>query len=289
MTVINFQSALQQAQTVSFQPLPDGTYDLVVIEAKPTESSTQKPMIRVKYRVETGPSAGKTVFNQYTFTSDNPTALAIFFRHMSFHGLDADFFMQNPPWEQVAATLMGRRVRVELGTRMWQGEPRNEVNRVMPPDAQTAGQVGPAGPQQLGAAPVAAPQLMQAPAAPMPQAPVQPPTVAPAPVQPPQPQAPMQQPPQMPAPQMPQYQAPAPVGPPPAPTPSAPPGWSQTPDGQWVQSTTPAAPLEQPQPAPQAPVGPPPQQFEQPYPQAPTQAPASTEQGPVPPPPPVPS
>lgn len=273
MTVINFQQALQSAQTASFEPLPDGTYDMVVVESTPTTSSTQKPMIKVKYRVETGPSAGKTVFNNYTFSDDNPTALAIFFRHMAFHGLDANFFTQNPAWETVASTLLNRRVRVELGTRMWQGEPRNDVKRISPPDAQAAGQVpaGVPGPT----APVAAPAAIMPPAqfqttAQLTAPPVAPPTMVPAPTPPVmQPQAPVGPPPTPAAPI-----TPAPVATPAAP--AAPPGW-QLVNGQWVPEAQAPAPAPA---APQSPVAPPPQPFEQPY---------QTDAGAVPPPPPVPT
>lgn len=289
MTVINFQQALAQASTVSFDPLPDGTYDLVCTETKPTDSSTGKPMIRTKYRVETGPHAGKTVFNQYVFSPDSPTALAIFFRHMAFHGLDTQFFNGQPAWEQVAATLVNRRVRMELGTRMWQGQPRNEVNNVMPPDAQAAGQMA-MQPGPVGAPAVAPPTMiapivpspMAAPApAPMPvmPAPTMPPPIAPGPVAPPMPQVPAPAPMPAPAPVAPAPIAPAPVATPVAPTPvapaapAAPPGWAFV-NGQWVPET--------PAPAPQGPVTPPTQAFEQPY-TPPAEAPQ------VPPPPPIPS
>jgi hypothetical protein len=279
LTVINFQEALASAQTVSFEPLPNGDYDMVVVESTPTQSSTNKPMIKVKYRVETGPNTGKTVFNNYTFSTDSAVALAIFFRHMSFHGLDANFFAGNPAWEQVASTLQGRRVRLELGTKIYQGSPRNEVLNVKPPDAQAAGQVPAAAPGPQ--APVMAPPAIQPPSFPQQAAPAISPVMAPAP-------APMPAAPPMPAPTM----APAPppqgpVGPPPAPAPveapapapvpeapavpappAAPPGWAFV-NGQWVPDAAPAPAPTAPPAAPEGPVAPPVQQFEQSYPAPP--------------------
>lgn len=193
MTVINFQQAMEQASKASFDPLPDGTYDLICIETTPTESATNKPMIKAKYQVETGPSVGKKVFTQYTFSPESDTALAIFFRQMAFHGLDAAFFAAQPAWETVAASLVGRRVRMQLDQREWQGQMRNNVKQVMPPSdgGAVVAQVPPAAPPPQVAPPqVAAPATVApmavAPQVPAPAVPVAAPPVAPvaAPVAP---------------------------------------------------------------------------------------------------------
>lgn len=191
MSTINWQQAMAAAKNASFEPLPDGEYDVVCIESTPTESSTGKPMIRAKYQVESGPNAGKKVFTQYTFSADSDNSLSFFFQHMAFHGLDASFFATDPAWETVASTLLGKRVRFRLGTREWQGQQRNNVERVMP--AQTpAPMAGVATPMMQ------APQPMQQP---VPQVPMQQPVMQPAaamtpqvPVQQPMQPAPMQQP-----------------------------------------------------------------------------------------------
>lgn len=272
MTGINFQQALQQAANVSFEPLPNGTYSMVCSEAKPAESSTNKPMIKMVYVVESGPSQGKKVFNNQTFSADNDTALAIFFRHMAFHGLDANFFLQNPGWDQVAAALVGKRVRLELGTREWQGQPRNEVLKVLPPEGAAAG-IAPTAPSAPTAAPVMAPVQPVQPqfpaAAPTP-APMITPVITqpPAPVQPqfPQPATQPVAPPMQPAPQQftqpPMPQPVAPVGPPqefvqPQPVAAQPVQQMQFDPSQQVQ------PMQQPVAAP-APVAPPAQPWEQP-------------------------
>lgn len=171
MTVINFPQAMQQAKTASFDPLPEGTYDVVCIESTPTESSTGKPMLRLKYQVETGPQAGKKVFNQQTFSADSDAALAIFFRYMAFHGLDETFFAANPAWEQVAASLVGKRVQLKLGHRVWQGQTRNEVLQAMP--ASSPGAVGLGAQQPMMPAAQPTPQFTQPQFPAQPQFPVQ--------------------------------------------------------------------------------------------------------------------
>jgi len=158
VTVLNFPQAMANAKKASFDPLPDGVYDVVCIESVPTESSTNKPMIKLKYQVETGPHAGSKVFNQQVFSADSDAALAIFFRYMAFHGLDEAYFSANPAWEQVAASLVGRRVQLKLGQRVWQGQTRNEVLQVLP--AATPGAMGIGG-QGTTPQPLTAPAMMQ--------------------------------------------------------------------------------------------------------------------------------
>lgn len=261
MTVIDFNAAMAAAKRAgSFEPLPDGEYDMVCLEATPTTTSTNKPMIKAKFQVETGPHAGSKAWDQYVFSADNDNALSFFFQHMRHFGLDETFFSANPTFEQVAQTLPGRRCRMQLGQRMWEGRPRNEVLRIMPPSSPNptaaagyaAGGVVPGAPAAVpsnvvpfppAAAPAAAPQVPQVPvaapvAAPQPVAPpvapqpVQGPVAAPPPVPPAQP-VPV-------APPVPQPQ----VAPPPAAAPPPPPQpvWDGT---QWVLPQ-PATPTQVP-------------------------------------------
>jgi hypothetical protein len=191
LTTIDFQSLIAQAKTASFDALPVGDYDLECVEATPKPTSTGKEMVKAKYKVIAGPSAGRTVFNQYVLSPENATALAIFFRDMQAHGLDETFFTQlqgvEQPMAVIAARLPGTRVRMTLSQRQWQGQTRNNVDRVQP--VPGGGLVGPGIPVPSMSGP--APAVPQ-PGAPVPPgAPVQPPAaVAPAPAAPAAPVAP---------------------------------------------------------------------------------------------------
>lgn len=259
MTVIDFNQAMARAkQAGSFDPLPDGEYELVCLEATPTMSSNNNPMIKTKWQVETGPHAGSKVWDQYVFSADNDNALSFFFTHMRHFGLDEAFFASIPPGsglEPVAAALPGRRCRMQLGQRMWEGRPRNEVVRIMPPatpNPATASTVAglpaaaaaPAVPTVAApgapvGVPAAAPQVppavpAAAPAA-APQVPPAVPTVPPAVPQPGVP-APAPQPASAPVPQVPAAAPPAPAA---APPPPPQPVWDGT---QWVIPQPAAAP-----------------------------------------------
>lgn len=187
MTTVDFARALQDAKSVSYEALPIGDYDVEVVESTALRSSNGKPMIKVQLQVLSGPYQNRRIFNNFVFSIENAMAVSIFFRHMKCFGLKEDFFAQmgaNGSMEAVASALMGRRARVTLGMRQWQGEDRNEVNQIKPytgapgvPNAQPV-------PMQPMPAPV---QHVPAPApAPVQQSP-QPVQVAPQPVQTPPP------------------------------------------------------------------------------------------------------
>lgn len=196
----NWGQDRQRAKTASFDPVPEGEYNVTCIKSEPTQSSTGKPMIKTTWQVEDGPSVGKKVFNQFVYSADSDVALAIFFQHMSFMGLDDAFFDANPAWEQVAQMILGRRCRFQVGIRDYQGQARNDVKKVLPPMAPMDGVTQM---PQMGQMPQVPqmPQVAQAPAPVMPQ-------VQQMPVQPQMPQQ-MPQQPQV----VPQVQQPQPMQP----------------------------------------------------------------------------
>jgi hypothetical protein len=225
---------LMKTMGAQLEVIPVGDYDVVVKTATAgTTKAGDKPMIKVKYSIESGPQAGRVVYHNITITQDNQNALLMFFGQMKALGLDASFFAAGPSLETVAQQLVGKRARVSLQHRQWQGATQVDVNRVNPPLGGQGAGPGPAG---LGApAPVAAAPapLAPAPVAPAPVAPPSPasaPVAAPAPLVPPAAEAPTPPPPPAPAAPAPeQVEAPAatPVVPPeqpvaPAPAPAAP-------------------------------------------------------------------
>jgi hypothetical protein len=191
MTTIDFARALQEARGASMEALPVGDYDVEVAKSEATTSSNGKPMIKVNMKVIGGPYERRSVLNQFVMSQENPVALSIFFRHMKAFGLTEDWFMQlgrSGSLEPVATALLGRRARLTLGHRDWQGETRNEVKAVKPytgaPAASPAGPVGPAG----SSGPATGGLMAPPPVAPAPQpVPPQPPTapVAATPLTPP--------------------------------------------------------------------------------------------------------
>lgn len=182
MANVNWADLQKAAGDAAFEPLPVGTYDVTVDTAEATQSSTGKDMIKVKFKVLSGPHEGRGLFNQFVISPDSANALAFFFRHMAAFGLDDKYFAANPQLEAVAAALVGKVCRVKVSVREYQGQDRNQVDAVMPPTPGTA-MVAPPAPVPMSTVPPT-PTAVTPPtgvgATPMPTAP----PVSPAPVAP---------------------------------------------------------------------------------------------------------
>lgn len=137
----------QAADDAGFGVIPAGEYEAVVKTAEKKTTGTGKDKIAVRFSVTSGPSEGKSVFNDFVISPDNGTALGFFFRHMKALGLGPDYFAANPDLVKVAADLVGRNCVVVVGIRQWNEEDRNEIKGIKP-SGSAASAAGPvAGPQ----------------------------------------------------------------------------------------------------------------------------------------------
>lgn len=190
MGSVNYAQLLEESGG-GIELLPDGDYDAVIDTAKVQNASNGKVMFVCKFKVLTGPHAGKQFWNNFVISPDSPGALGFFFQHMATLGLGREFFAVNPPDEQVAQALVGRQARVTLGHGPVKGEVRNQCNGFKPMLGAAAAAPVAAGPAPAAGFPVAPAPVPQAPmpvapapvVAPAPAAPVAPP-VAPMPVAP---------------------------------------------------------------------------------------------------------
>jgi len=103
-----------------------------VVQSDATVASSGNSMIVVKFRCLTGPYANKHVTNNFVIVPDNPTALNIFFRNMKAFGLDDAFFTQlgNNDHSAIAVQLTGKRAKVTLEHRQWNGGVQNQVKSI---------------------------------------------------------------------------------------------------------------------------------------------------------------
>jgi hypothetical protein len=185
---VNWADLTRVAGDGGFTVMPPGEYDCYVQSASGGKASTGKDRIRVTFKVENGPHAGKVIVNDFVITPDNANAVSIFFRHMAVLGLDAAYFAANPnaPIETVAAALQAKRTRCRLrtSTREWQGQTRTNVDQLLPamPVTVTAAPPAPAAsasspqPPQVPQHPVSVPanSIPQAVTAPVPEIPAAP-------------------------------------------------------------------------------------------------------------------
>lgn len=184
------------ASGASFEPLPDGIYDLKVVEASTATTAKGKTMYKVKAEVQTGPHARRLLWDNLVVSPESPNAMAFFFRKLKAIGLGHEFFATEPTDAAIVAALSGRQFRGKVGSRTYNEKTSNEIQEYLPATqgglpagAVAPGVPAPAAPAQAPAAPPAAAPAAPAPAPqaapqPFPQAPAAPAPAAPAPASP---------------------------------------------------------------------------------------------------------
>lgn len=175
MSSLNWSDLVKEAgETSSYEPLPDGDYALKVIEATAKVSQSGKTMFAITTEVQGGPHAKRRVWDNLVVSPDSAAALGIFFKKMEALGLPRSYFDQNPTNAQIEAAIRDRVFRGRVGSRVWQGNKKNEIKDYFP------AVVDGVAPAATAATPFAAPAPAPAPAA----APVYASAPAPAPAAP---------------------------------------------------------------------------------------------------------
>ena len=175
MSTVNFAELLAQAGTAAtsnnYEPLPDGDYELKVVEAEAKTTSTGKLMFKITNEVQGGAHDKRRVWDQLVVTADNPKAMNMFFMKASAMGLGQEYWAQNPTPAQIEQAFPGRSFRGTLGTRTYNGNQSNEIKRYYASTAAAA--ASPAAPAPVAAAaPAPAPAPAPVAAAPAPAAPI---------------------------------------------------------------------------------------------------------------------
>ena len=129
---VNWDDLLKVAGESGLTPPPIGEYDVVIDKTEAKKSSTNKDMIKVWFRITSGPNQGRGgIINQFTLSPENPTALGFWFRDMDTLGLTEDYFKGHPSIAQIANDLVGRTCRIRLGHREFGGQMQANVERIM--------------------------------------------------------------------------------------------------------------------------------------------------------------
>lgn len=133
----NWSDLYNTAKAVTWDALPNGDYEVKVVETDAVRTQNGKPMLKAKLEVVNGQFAKRKILTQFVLSVENETALSIFFRQMKAFGLDEHFFATVPPGQlgPVAQALMNRTALVTVGQREFpagSGQMRNEVKNVQP-------------------------------------------------------------------------------------------------------------------------------------------------------------
>lgn len=158
MSSLNWSDLVKEAGEVgNYEPLPDGDYDLKVVEATAKVSGSGKTMFSVKTEVQSGPHAKRLVWDNLVVSPDSSAALGIFFKKMAALGLNRAYFDQNPSNAQIESALIGRTFRAQIGSRVWQGNKKNEIKMYYAVPAGTPETAAPVAAAVYAAAPAPAP------------------------------------------------------------------------------------------------------------------------------------
>jgi hypothetical protein len=132
MSTYDFSKLMQDAKAGGAWPV--GDYDFEIADATAAKASTGSDMIKTKLRCLVGPYANKQITNNFVLSPDSAGALAIFFRHMKAFGLDDTFFKSvgTADLEPIARALVGRRARIQIKHREWNGAMQNDVATIKP-------------------------------------------------------------------------------------------------------------------------------------------------------------
>lgn len=125
-------AALRQTAEDATKVLTEGEYDVTCIETSLKYAQSGNPMIVAQFVVESGPAKGRMLFTNIVFSTEKAFALAMWFQKMDALGLDANYFATRPSLERVTADVRGKRVRVKVGQREFEGKTRNEITQMMP-------------------------------------------------------------------------------------------------------------------------------------------------------------
>ena len=165
MSSLNWSDLVKEAGEVgNYEPLPDGDYDLKVVEATAKVSQSGKTMFSLKTEVQAGPHARRLVWDNLVVSPDSSAALGMFFKKMSALGLNKTYFDQNPTNAQIEQALIGRSFRGQVGSRTWQGSKKNEIKMYYVLQADASAQVAATPFAAPAPAPAAAPAPAPAPA-----------------------------------------------------------------------------------------------------------------------------
>jgi hypothetical protein len=140
----------------NYEPLPDGDYDLKVIEATATTSASGKAMFKITTEVQGGAFSKRRVWDNLVVSPENPSALGIFFTKMAALGVPREFFLNNNPTNaQVEQAIFGKSFRANVGSRVYQGDKKNEIKKYYVGQSTTAPV---SSPQVAAPAPAPAPE-----------------------------------------------------------------------------------------------------------------------------------
>lgn len=137
MAGINFKQLRQDAMTIL-----EGDFPATVSDCTAVVNSKGNPMLKVKFKIASGPYAGRPFWTNINITPSSQFAMKIFFRHMAAMGISDAFLDAEPEMEMLAAKLSNANCVIRLKKGSYQGVEREEVDDILPLGSPTSGGSG---------------------------------------------------------------------------------------------------------------------------------------------------
>ena len=133
MADFNYQALVQEAKdsgaSTTYEPLPNGEYNVVVDKAEAKQSKKGDPQLVVVFKVTDGPFKGRLMWQYMTFIPGNSVGLAINFRQLDTLGA-TPILEQGGSLAQVGGFLMGKTAIVKTEQRQSGDKVFNDVKDV---------------------------------------------------------------------------------------------------------------------------------------------------------------
>lgn len=110
-----------------FSPIPEGTYQATVYDAKVEAEEGRKPCLSVQFRVSDDSHQNRRVWQRYWFTPKSVWRLK---QLLVATGQLNDSFSGSFDETQIPGLITGEAVTIEVGIDEYNGKTRNEVNAV---------------------------------------------------------------------------------------------------------------------------------------------------------------
>jgi hypothetical protein len=139
MAQIDWSQLMAQAAAEGYsnEILPDGSYEVQVAGVRVGAAQGGKPQIGVRLKVVSGPLTNKSIWDNLTISSENPKAMAVFFRKCNDYGAPQEAFAAGEGLDQIAARFVGRTGTAVVGHREYNQKTYNTVVSFKPSASAT--------------------------------------------------------------------------------------------------------------------------------------------------------
>lgn len=133
MADFNYQALVQEAKdsgaSTTYEPLPNGEYNVVVDKAEAKQSKKGDPQLVIVFKVTDGPFKGRLMWQYMTFIPGNSVGLAINFRQLDTLGA-TPILEQGGSLAQVGGFLTGKSAIVKTEQRIAGEKVFNDVKDI---------------------------------------------------------------------------------------------------------------------------------------------------------------